>query len=66
MVYGVVPYTISSGPLRTARTAARAADRPDYFGRLLSYSTVWDTTGYMRGYVCTGGGIAYQQKIIML
>ena len=67
----LVPYTISSGPLRTARTAARATDRPNHFGRLPSYSTVysdstyiqgtWDTTGYMWE-VCTGGGIIYQHR----
>ena len=62
---GVAPCAISSGPLRTARTAARAADRPDHFGRLrlatLQYTVTVHTrrmghNGYMRG-VCTVGEI---------
>jgi hypothetical protein len=47
--YGVAPYAISSGPLRTARTIARAADRSDrsdHFGRLLGYSTVHSDSTY--------------------
>jgi hypothetical protein len=67
---------MSSGPLRTVRTAARAADRSGrsgHFGRLLSYSAVcvqwqhtqgaWDATGYARG-ACIGGGTMHQQKTI--
>ena len=58
-----------------ARTAARAADRSDHFGRLLSYSTVYSdstyiqgtrvTTGYMRG-VCTGGGYNISTKLLYI
>ena len=42
MVYGIVPYTITSGPLRTARTAARAAGRTD----LSDHSTVYSDSTY--------------------
>jgi hypothetical protein len=43
----MVPYTISSGSLRTARTAARAAETPGPLRAVtFSYSTVYSDSTY--------------------
>jgi hypothetical protein len=46
-IFGMVWYriTITSGPLRTARTAARAAGRSD----LSDHSTVYSDSTYIQG-----------------
>ena len=44
----MVPHAISSGPLRTARTAARAADRPDHFGQLHLATVLYTVTVHTR------------------
>jgi hypothetical protein len=44
----MVPYAISSGPLRTARTVARAADRSDHFGRLHLATVLYAVTVHTR------------------
>jgi hypothetical protein len=48
MRHGVAPCSISSGPLRTARTAARAADRSDHFGRLQLATVLYTVTVHTR------------------
>jgi hypothetical protein len=40
--------SISSGPLRPTRTAARAADRPDHFGRLHLATALYTVTVHTR------------------